>query len=53
MAFLKNIVLKSKLSNTKHRVSRNTLKRPKSHGGFNMHTVRDIELVSVNCKHDL
>ena len=33
----------------KHRVSRNTLKRPKSHGGFNLYSVRDIEL-ALNVK---
>ena len=52
MAFLKKyctaietVMLDFLWSSKKHRVSRNTLKRPNTHGRFNLYSVRDIELV--------
>ena len=56
MAFLKKycteietVMLDFLWSSKKHRFSRNTLKRPKSHSGFNLYSVRDTELaLNVN-----
>jgi len=41
---IENVMLDFMWSSRKHRVSRNTLQRPKSNGGFNLYSVRDIEL---------
>ena len=46
---IETVILDFLWSSRKHRVSRNTLQRPKSNGGFNLYSVRDIEL-ALNVK---
>ena len=41
---IETVILDFLWSSRKHRVSRNTLQRPKSNGVFNRYSVRDIEL---------